>query len=58
MKSDLLKAEKLLIKIRKNLKRNDLDYTLQISMNATQPGKLRYAAQINPPVDQPFGQLP
>lgn len=46
----LLTLEKLAKKlIRKSLKNNTLDYTLQITVSSLEPGKLKYAAQISSP---------
>lgn len=35
--------------IRKSLKDNTLDYTVQFTMSSTDPGKVQYAAQISSP---------
>ncbi len=46
----LLKLEKIAKKlIRKSLKNNTLDYTLQITVSSLEPSKLKYAAQISSP---------
>jgi hypothetical protein len=46
----LLKLEKLVKKvIRKSLKNNTLEYTVQISTSSLEPGKLKYAAHISSP---------
>lgn len=51
IKTTMLKAEKLAIKIKKQLKRYDLDYTIQVSVNSTRPNKISYALQITPPAE-------
>lgn len=49
-KEQLLKLEKIAKKlIRKSLKNNTLDYTLQITVSSLEPSKLKYAAQISSP---------
>ena len=49
-KEQLLKLEKLVKKvIRKSLKNNTLDYTVQITVSSIEPGKLKYAAHISSP---------
>lgn len=49
-KEQLLKLEKLVKKvIRKSLKDNTLDYTVQATMSSLEPGKLKYAAHISSP---------
>lgn len=46
----MLELEKLVKKvIRKSLKNNTLDYTVQISVSSLDPGKLQYAAHISSP---------
>lgn len=44
-------AEKALVKLRNKLKRVDLNYTVQVSVNSTQPTKISYAAQMSPPAE-------
>lgn len=44
-------AEKAMVKLRNKLKRVDLNYTIQVSVNSTQPTKLSYAAQMSPPAE-------
>ena len=44
----MLEAEKLAIRIKKKLKRNDLDFTVQVSLSSNDPGKIYYATQITP----------
>lgn len=44
----LLKAEKIVLKIKKKVKRNDLDYTIQAVIDSTNPGVVKYAARITP----------
>lgn len=49
-KEQLLKLEKLTKKvIRKSLKNNTLDYTVQITTSSLEPGKLKYACHISSP---------
>lgn len=48
IKNTLLEAEKLAVKIKKKAKRNDLDYSIQISVSAADPKTIYYAAQITP----------
>lgn len=49
-KEQLLKLEKITKKIiRKSLKDNTLDYTVQITVSSLNPGKLQYACQISSP---------
>lgn len=46
----LLSLEKLANKvIRKSLKNNTLDYTIQFTMSSLEPGKVKYACQITSP---------
>lgn len=48
----LQKLEKLVKKvIRKSLKNNTLDYTVQITVSSIEPGKLKYAALISSPAN-------
>lgn len=49
-RQQLLELEKLTKKvIRKSLKNNTLDYTVQITISSLDPGKLQYAAHISSP---------
>ena len=49
-REQLQQLEKLAKKIiRKSLKNNTLDYTVQITISSLEPGKLKYAAQISEP---------
>lgn len=51
-REQLLKLEKLARRvIRKSLKDNTLDYTVQITMSSLDPGKLQYACQITSPAN-------
>lgn len=51
-KEQLLKLEKLVGRvIRKSLKDNTLDYTVQITVSSMRPGILQYAAQITSPAN-------
>lgn len=50
VKDQLLELEKLAKRvIRKSLKDNTLDYTVQMTMSSLEPGKVKYAAQISSP---------
>ena len=52
VRTQLLKLEKLVGRvIRKSLKDNTLDYTVQITMSSLEPGKLQYAAMITSPAN-------
>lgn len=48
IKTTLLEAEKLAIKIKKKAKRNDLDFTVQVSISSNDPKQTYFAAQITP----------
>lgn len=49
-KEQLLKLEKHAKKIlRKSLKDNTLDYTIQFTVSSMEPGKIKYATQISSP---------
>lgn len=49
-KEKLLSLEKLVKKvIRKSLKNNTLDYTVQISVSSLEPGKIKYSTMISSP---------
>lgn len=53
MKEQLLKLEKLVKKvIRKSLKNNTLDYTVQFSVSSLEPGKVKYSSMISSPGNQ------
>jgi len=47
-KKSLLEAEKLVMKIKKKVKRNDLDYTIQAVLDSTMPGQVNFAVRITP----------
>lgn len=49
MEKQLKSARNLVNKIIKNLKRNDLDWTVQISINSTRPDMVNYCCQIEAP---------
>lgn len=51
MEKNLEKARKILNKIVKNLGRNDLDWTVQLSINSTRPERINYCAQIEAPAN-------
>lgn len=42
---------KYINKIKKNLKNNQVDYTIQISLNSVSPEKIYYSAQIEAPAN-------
>lgn len=46
---NLRKIEKLVVKLRNKMKRADLDYLVQISIDSTQPAHINYAASITSP---------
>lgn len=51
-REQLLKLEKLVKRvIRKSLKNNTLDYTVQITTSSLEPGKVKYAAHISSPAN-------
>ncbi len=52
----LLKAEKLVNKIKKKVRRNDLDYTIQAVIDSTAPGVVRYALRITP-INEALGPM-
>lgn len=45
IKSTILKAEKLAIKYKKKVKRNDIDFRIQVSLSSADPGVIYYALQ-------------
>lgn len=50
MEKDILKAEKIIKKIIRNIfKDSTLDYTVQVSTSSIEPGKLKYSALISSP---------
>lgn len=51
MEEKLKEARKLVNKIAKNLGRNDLDWTVQLSINSTRPERINYCAQIEAPAN-------
>jgi len=50
-KAELQKAEKAMVKLRNKVKRADLDYTVQVSINSTEPTVVHYAAQMTAPAN-------
>lgn len=52
----LLQAEKLVQKIKKKVKRNDLDYTIQAVIDSTNPSVVKYAVRITP-INEATGPL-
>ena len=54
MDKELKKARTLVNKIVKNLKRNDLDWTVQLSISSVHPDKVAYCAQIEAPANAPI----
>lgn len=51
MEKQLKSARNLVNKIVKNLKRNDLDWTVQVTVNSVHPDKVSYCAQIAAPAE-------
>lgn len=51
MDKELLKARNLVNKIVKKFKRNDLDYTVQLSISSVHPDSIKYCAQIEAPAN-------
>lgn len=51
MEKQLKFARNLVNKIVKNLKRNDLDWTVQVSINSTRPERVNYCCQIEAPAN-------
>lgn len=51
MEKELKQARNLVNKIVKNFNRNDLDWTVQISINSTRPDRVNYCAQIEAPAN-------
>lgn len=51
MDKDLKKARNLVNKIVKKFNRNDLDWTVQLSINSTRPERVNYCAQIEAPAN-------
>ena len=51
MEKELKSARMLVNKIVKNFKRNDLDWTVQISINSTRPDRVNWCAQIEAPAN-------
>lgn len=49
LESDLRKIDKEAQKLKRSLKRADLDYTVQISMNSAQPNEIHYALSMTAP---------
>lgn len=47
--ADLRKMDKEAQKLKRKLKRADLDYTVQISMNSSQPGEISYTLSMTAP---------
>lgn len=51
MEKQLKSARNLVNKIVKNFKRNDLDWTVQVSINSTRPELVNYCCQIEAPAN-------
>lgn len=51
MEKQLKSARNLVNKIVKNFGRNDLDWTVQVSMNSTRPDRVNYCCQIEAPAN-------
>lgn len=49
--TELKKAYREFAKLRNNLKRADLDFTVQFSLSSTEPTTVYYAAQMTAPAD-------
>ena len=48
---ELKKIEKAFVKLRNNMRRADIDYTVQVSISSTDPGTVVYAAQMTAPAN-------
>jgi len=48
---ELRKIEKAFVKLRNNIKRSDMDYIVQVSINSTDPDTVIYAAQMTAPAN-------
>lgn len=51
MEKQLKSARTLINKIVKKFNRNDLDWTVQLSINSTRPERINYCAQIEAPAN-------
>ncbi len=51
MEKQLKSARNLVNKVIKNLKRSDLDWTVQVSINSTRPDIVNYCCQIEAPAN-------
>lgn len=51
IKKTIYDAEKLAIKFKKKLKRNDVEFNIQISLSSTDPGQIYYALQFTSVAD-------
>ena len=51
MEKNLEKARNILNKIIKKLGRNDLDWTVQVSIHSLRPDKVNYCAQVEAPAN-------
>lgn len=49
--TELKKIEKFVLKLRNKMKRADIDYTVQLSRNSADPGKIRYAISMTAPAN-------
>lgn len=49
--AELKKIEKVVLKLRNKMKRADIDYTVQLSRNSADPGKIRYAVSMTAPAN-------
>jgi hypothetical protein len=45
IKQTIYEVEKLAVKFKKKLKRNDIDFNIQVSLSTTDPGQIYYALQ-------------
>lgn len=48
---ELRKIERHFVKLRNNMRRADIDYTVQVSINSTDPTVVVYAAQLTAPAN-------
>ena len=57
MEAKLKKTRKLILKLLKKLKRSDLEWTIQPSMNSPEPDVIKYSAWIASPNDRVFENI-
>lgn len=51
IKQTIYEVEKLAIRLKKKAKRNDLDFSVQVSLSTADPGQIYYALQLTPVAD-------